>query len=74
MTTQNIETKNHPCSTTGLCSRCPSNPAGHDQAYFCINGAGNHVVQKRGCNCPQCPFWIEKGLSGMYYCIKYQGK
>lgn len=60
----------------GNCSTCPSYPK-ESQAglyctggLYCARGPSKHAIEKRGCNCPECPVWIDSGLSGMYYCTK----
>ncbi|MFZ0035466.1 MAG: DUF2769 domain-containing protein [Sedimentisphaerales bacterium] len=52
------------------CSTCPSYPKKSQERLYCIRGQSKHAVEKKGCNCPECPIWINNGLSGMYYCAK----
>jgi len=54
----------------GNCNECPSFPGEKGEGLYCAKGASKASVEKRGCNCPECPVWINNGLSGMYYCIK----
>ena len=54
----------------GNCSTCPSYPKNSQEGLFCARGQSKHAIEKRGCNCPECPVWIDSGLSGMYYCTK----
>jgi hypothetical protein len=55
---------------SGNCSTCPSFSKKAGEGLFCARGASKVAVEKRGCNCPECPVWIENGLSGMYYCTE----
>jgi len=54
----------------GNCSTCPSYPKGKSEGLFCARGPSETLIEKRGCNCPECPVWIDNGLSRMYYCLK----
>jgi len=54
----------------GNCSACPSYPKASGEGLYCARVPSNYTLEKRGCNCPECPLWIGTGLSGMYYCIK----
>jgi len=54
----------------GNCSTCPSYPKKSDEGLFCARGASKAHIEKKGCNCPECPVWMDNGLSGMYYCVK----
>lgn len=54
----------------GNCSGCPSYPKKSQEGLYCARGPSKHVIEKRGCNCPECPVWIDGGLSNMYYCAK----
>ncbi len=56
----------------GNCLSCPSYPRKSGEGLFCVRGASAHAIEKRGCHCPDCPLWKEKGLTGMYYCIKLE--
>lgn len=53
----------------GNCSDCPSYPEKSGEGLYCARGASKAPVEKRGCNCPECPVWINNGLSSMYYCV-----
>jgi hypothetical protein len=57
----------------GNCSKCPSYPKKTGEGLYCASGPGKSAIEKRGCNCPECPVWINAGLSGMYYCMKPAG-
>jgi len=52
------------------CSTCPSYPKGSREGLYCAREPSVHNIEKKGCNCPECPVWMNNGLSGMYYCIK----
>ncbi len=52
----------------GNCSTCPSYPKGSKEGLYCARGPAKQPIEKRGCNCPECPLWEQCGLSGMYYC------
>jgi hypothetical protein len=54
----------------GNCSTCPSYPGGSGEGLYCARGPSKHSIEKKGCNCPECPVWEKCGLSSMYYCIK----
>ena len=54
----------------GNCSTCPSYPGGAAEALYCARGRSKCELDKKGCNCPECPIWIDNGLAGMYYCVK----
>lgn len=54
----------------GNCSTCPSYPGESGEGLYCARGPGKAKIEKKGCNCPECPVWINNGLSGMYYCAK----
>lgn len=54
----------------GNCSTCPSYPKNSGEGLYCTRGSSDRLIEKRGCNCPECPLWTEGGLSGMYYCVK----
>ena len=61
---------NYDICMQGNCSSCPSYPRDSKEGLFCVRGPSQRPLQKRGCSCPECPIWIENGLSGMYYCMK----
>jgi hypothetical protein len=52
------------------CLTCPSYPKGSQEGLCCARGPSKRAIEKRGCNCPGCPVWIDNGLLGMYYCAK----
>ena len=52
----------------GNCSSCPSFCGKAGEGLFCARGPGKEHFEKKGCNCPECPVWINNGLSRMYYC------
>lgn len=54
----------------GNCSSCPSYPKESGEGLYCARGPSGQHLEKRGCNCPECPVWIDNGLSSMYYCVK----
>jgi hypothetical protein len=54
----------------GNCSTCPSYPGQSGQGLYCSRGPSGLSIEKKGCNCPECPVWKKNGLSSMYYCIK----
>lgn len=54
----------------GNCSSCPTYSGKEGEGLFCARGPSQIEVEKKGCNCPECPVWLEKGLSRMYYCSK----
>jgi len=54
----------------GNCSSCPSYPGEMGEGLYCARGPGKKSIEKKGCNCPECPLWIDCGLSKMYYCAK----
>lgn len=54
----------------GNCSTCPSYSKISGEGLFCARGPSKAVLEKRGCNCPECQVWANNGMSSMYYCIK----
>jgi len=54
----------------GNCSTCPSYPHKDGEGLYCARGASQATIEKNGCNCPECPVWMDNGLTGMYYCAK----
>ncbi len=38
------------------------------EGLYCARGPSDKPIEKKGCNCPECPVWMDNGLSGMYYC------
>jgi len=54
----------------GNCSSCPSYPHKAGEGLYCARGPSTAGIEKKGCDCPECPVWIENGLSGMYYCSR----
>jgi hypothetical protein len=56
----------------GNCSSCPSYPQAEGGGLYCARGPSSVSIEKKGCNCPECPVWTHYGLSGMYYCANNQ--
>jgi hypothetical protein len=54
----------------GNCSTCPSYPKDSGEGLYCARGPSGKEIEKRGCNCPECPVWMDNGLSSMYYCVR----
>ena len=54
----------------GNCSTCPSYTGGSGEGLYCARNPSKLSIEKKGCNCPECPVWEKYGLSSMYYCIK----
>ena len=54
----------------GNCSTCPSYPRAPAEGLYCARGPSKLSIEKKGCNCPECPVWEKNGLSSMYYCVK----
>ncbi len=54
----------------GNCSGCPSYPKDKAEGLYCARHKSKVEIKKKGCNCPECPIWLNNGLSGMYYCIE----
>jgi len=54
----------------GNCSTCPSYPKQLKEGLYCARGTSELPIEKSGCNCPECPVWVDNGLSSMYYCVK----
>lgn len=52
------------------CNTCPSFPRGKGEGLYCARGPSQLPIEKNGCNCPECPLWIDAGLSQMYYCAR----
>jgi hypothetical protein len=52
------------------CGPCPSFPGVQGEALYCAVGGSKGKVERKGCNCPDCPIWEKCGLSEMYYCAK----
>ena len=70
MVVENNEQNYKICIEQGNCSKCPSFPGNEGEGLYCVRGHSKSAIDKRGCNCPECPVWINGGLSGMYYCMK----
>ena len=62
--------KNFDICMQGNCSTCPSYPSKSKEGLYCTRGPGKLSIEKKGCNCPECPVWEGNGLSGMYYCFR----
>lgn len=54
----------------GNCSTCPSYPGRSEEGLYCARSPSKLSIEKKGCNCPDCPVWEKNGQSVMYYCIK----
>lgn len=54
------------------CGKCPSYPKGSKEWLYCARGPSKQPIGKKGCNCPECPVWVNAGLTGMYYCVRSQ--
>ncbi|MHC4624113.1 MAG: DUF2769 domain-containing protein [Planctomycetota bacterium] len=52
----------------GNCSSCPSFPKGKGEGLYCARTQSDCEIERKGCNCPECPVWLNSGLTGMYYC------
>lgn len=52
------------------CLECPSYPKESDELLFCAGGREGSEVERKGCNCPECPVWMDNGLTAQYYCEK----
>ncbi|MHC4617273.1 MAG: DUF2769 domain-containing protein [Planctomycetota bacterium] len=50
------------------CSSCPSYPKGKGEGLYCARGRSNCEIERKGCNCPECPVWLNNGLTAMYFC------
>jgi methylamine---glutamate N-methyltransferase subunit C len=72
MDTVNDTPENFRICMQGNCSTCPSFPKEPREGLYCARGPSKAAIEKRGCNCPVCPVWMDNGLSGMYYCAKLQ--
>ena len=62
--------ENYRICMQGNCSSCPSYPGKSGEGLYCARGPGLTAIEKKGCNCPECPVWADAGLSSMYYCGK----
>lgn len=62
--------ENYDICLLGNCATCPSYPKEAGEGLFCARGKSKAKIEKKGCNCPECPVWINSGLSGMYYCLR----
>jgi hypothetical protein len=62
--------ENYKICMQGNCDTCPSFCGQKGEGLFCARGPSKVTAEKKGCNCPECPIWINYGLSNMYYCIK----
>jgi len=52
------------------CSTCPSYHKVPGEGLYCARGPSKLSIEKKGCNCPECPVWEKNRLSGMYYRIE----
>jgi len=48
---------------------CSSYPDIEGEGLYCARGESEGDIERKGCNCPECPVWLNNGLSGMYFCI-----
>jgi hypothetical protein len=70
MATVNDTPENFKTCMQGNCSTCPSFPKQPREGLYCARGPSKVAIEKKGCNCPECPVWMDNGLSSMYYCTK----
>ena len=52
------------------CGECPSYPGIEGEGLYCARGSSGVEVTRKGCNCPDCPVWVNCGLGRTYYCFK----
>ncbi len=50
------------------CGQCPSSPEVEGEGLYCARGPSKGKVERKGCNCPECPIWTKHKLSRTYYC------
>ena len=55
-----------------ICATCPSYVEGETELGFChpLVGKSAKVTERKGCDCPACPVYKEKGMKHGYYCIQ----
>lgn len=56
-----------------ICKTCPTYLADDNGTNgFCHPLIGKSVVitEEKGCDCPKCPIYIEKGMKNGYYCTR----
>ncbi|MFQ6038659.1 MAG: DUF2769 domain-containing protein, partial [Candidatus Aminicenantales bacterium] len=55
-----------------ICKTCPTYIANETKVGFCqpLVGKSGVITEEKGCNCPQCPIYKEKGLKNGYYCTR----
>jgi hypothetical protein len=63
-TTENFQI----CMQHSNCGGCPSYIGEGKEALYCARGKSANKVVRKGCNCPECPVWINNQLKGMYFC------
>ena len=52
------------------CGQCPSFPEVEGEGLYCARGPGKRQIERKGCDCPDCPIWVSCGLSRTYYCAQ----
>ncbi len=56
------------CMQQSNCRGCPSYAGEGKEGLYCARGKSANKVERKGCNCPECPVWIDNQLKGMYFC------
>jgi len=62
--------ENYDICMNGNCEACPSYPGDGVEGLYCARRPSEDPVERKGCNCPECPVWIDGGLSQQYYCAR----
>lgn len=51
------------------CGNCPSYPGEKGkEGLYCARGPSEKEVERKGCDCAQCPLTLQYGLKDRYYC------
>ncbi len=55
-----------------ICKTCPTYVAEETESAFChpFISKSKIITEEKGCDCPKCPIYIEKGMKNGYYCTR----
>ncbi len=55
-----------------ICKTCPTYVAEETESAFChpFISKSKIITEEKGCDCPKCPVYIEKGMKNGYYCTR----
>ena len=55
-----------------ICKTCQTYVAEETESAFChpFISKSKIITEEKGCDCPKCPVYIEKGMKNGYYCTR----